>query len=432
MASQAYFVTTSNATRRQAASGSVDARARTDTRDWSVAEAVARISRSGRGGGLAAALRCVRSWEARGVETSGFKLATLKTRLALGVGLAGRVWSNGEPAWIPDVTKDPDFPRAAAAAEAGLRAGVSIPIVDEGVVVAVMEFFSRDVRPPDAALLTLLGGLGGQVGQFWARKQAERRALEEARLLATLGSAAQQLTRVTDPEEARPAVCQAALEISGAGLAQLFEPTSDGGLELTASVGVDLPPIRIGRGERSGALQALVTKKRLFVPDVRDDPHVSPRLAALADTRSIIFEPVLGESGVVGILVIAWPEETAKLPDQLASALPLLAAEAAVAIERTHLLKRLADAAQTDPLTGAANRRGLNGGDEFVVSFPDCSLGAGGKLVERLRGMTAGDQTFSAGLATWDGSESADDLIARADSALYEAKASGRDRVASI
>jgi diguanylate cyclase len=38
-------------------------------------------------------------------------------------------------------------------------------------------------------------------------------------------------------------------------------------------------------------------------------------------------------------------------------------------------------------------------------------------------------QTLSAGLATWDGLESADELVARADAALYAAKAGGRDRV---
>ena len=38
------------------------------------------------------------------------------------------------------------------------------------------------------------------------------------------------------------------------------------------------------------------------------------------------------------------------------------------------------------------------------------------------------DETVSAGIAQWDGAESSLELIARADSALYEAKRSGRDR----
>jgi PleD family two-component response regulator len=37
-------------------------------------------------------------------------------------------------------------------------------------------------------------------------------------------------------------------------------------------------------------------------------------------------------------------------------------------------------------------------------------------------------QTASAGVAVWDGEESATQLLARADAALYEAKRAGRAR----
>jgi len=39
-------------------------------------------------------------------------------------------------------------------------------------------------------------------------------------------------------------------------------------------------------------------------------------------------------------------------------------------------------------------------------------------------------QTCSAGLACWDFAESIDDLLGRADKALYLAKASGRNQLA--
>lgn len=67
------------------------------------------------------------------------------------------------------------------------------------------------------------------------------------------------------------------------------------------------------------------------------------------------------------------------------------------------------------------------GGEEFLVVLPDCSLEEAGEIVERLRAATPGEQTCSAGLALWDGVESIDELISRADSALYMAKAGGRD-----
>jgi diguanylate cyclase (GGDEF)-like protein/PAS domain S-box-containing protein len=69
------------------------------------------------------------------------------------------------------------------------------------------------------------------------------------------------------------------------------------------------------------------------------------------------------------------------------------------------------------------------GGEEFLVVLPDARLDQAAEVVERLRAATPGGQTCSAGLACWDFAETGEDLIARADVALYRAKASGRDRL---
>ena len=50
-------------------------------------------------------------------EFEAFKDATERRRFAPGVGLPGRVLSTGEPVWIPDVQKDPDFLRNKLLAE---------------------------------------------------------------------------------------------------------------------------------------------------------------------------------------------------------------------------------------------------------------------------------------------------------------------------
>jgi diguanylate cyclase (GGDEF)-like protein/PAS domain S-box-containing protein len=69
------------------------------------------------------------------------------------------------------------------------------------------------------------------------------------------------------------------------------------------------------------------------------------------------------------------------------------------------------------------------GGEEFLVLLPDCELEQAAGIVERLRAETPDGQTCSAGLARWDSAESAEDLLERADQALYVAKNSGRDRL---
>jgi diguanylate cyclase (GGDEF)-like protein len=66
------------------------------------------------------------------------------------------------------------------------------------------------------------------------------------------------------------------------------------------------------------------------------------------------------------------------------------------------------------------------GGDEFAL-LADCAPGAAENLVERLQEAMPEGHTCSAGLAYWDGQMTAEDLIAGADRALYEAKRARRD-----
>ncbi|MGH8300309.1 MAG: GGDEF domain-containing protein, partial [Steroidobacteraceae bacterium] len=82
------------------------------------------------------------------------------------------------------------------------------------------------------------------------------------------------------------------------------------------------------------------------------------------------------------------------------------------------------------------------GGEEFLLILPDTTLDAALASIERLRVLALGIRvphgegetplrvTFSAGLATTaDGARSLDEIIGRADAALYEAKNEGRDLV---
>ena len=68
------------------------------------------------------------------------------------------------------------------------------------------------------------------------------------------------------------------------------------------------------------------------------------------------------------------------------------------------------------------------GGEEFTVVLPNCAADQACQLIDRLRPGLPDSQTFSAGVATWDHQESAEDLLRRADQALLMAKKQGRNR----
>lgn len=69
------------------------------------------------------------------------------------------------------------------------------------------------------------------------------------------------------------------------------------------------------------------------------------------------------------------------------------------------------------------------GGEEFAVLLPGHGLASGRDVVDGLRRLTPGEQTFSAGVALWEPGTEPASAVAAADAALYRAKRSGRDRV---
>jgi PAS domain S-box-containing protein len=137
----------------------------------------------------AGVLRCVDLWHEPRMAFPEFITLSRSRTFSPGVGLPGRVWTTARPAWIEDVVRDANFPRAAVAAREGLHAAFGFPIVLEGEVLGVIEFFSHDIRAPDVELLQLLTSIGSQIGQYIERKSAEEAVrTSEARKAGVLAS----------------------------------------------------------------------------------------------------------------------------------------------------------------------------------------------------------------------------------------------------
>jgi diguanylate cyclase (GGDEF)-like protein len=101
---------------------------------------------------------------------------------------------------------------------------------------------------------------------------------------------------------------------------------------------------------------------------------------------------------------------------------------------------------RTFAITSFANIRtidrfGRYGGEEFLLVLPDTTEQSAARMVDRLRAIIAELDwsafspgmrvTISAGLATLRANETSDNFLARADRALYAAKAKGRNRITS-
>jgi PAS domain S-box-containing protein len=137
----------------------------------------------------ASVLRCADLYHLPSVQVPRFEAVSRQRGFELGIGLPGRVWASGKASWIPDVVRDSNFPRAPIADSEGLHGAFGFPIILDGEVLGVMEFFSHEIRQPDTELLQMMAAVGSQIGQLIERRRAEealRRSEERYRRLVGL------------------------------------------------------------------------------------------------------------------------------------------------------------------------------------------------------------------------------------------------------
>lgn len=120
------------------------------------------------------ALACTHFWTALPEEMTGFQKMSKDITFKKGVGLPGRIWASKEPDWINDVVIDPNFPRAKAAKDANLHGGWGVPIILNGDVYGVLEFFSVNRQQRDESILRSIHTIGHQLGQYINRIDSDR------------------------------------------------------------------------------------------------------------------------------------------------------------------------------------------------------------------------------------------------------------------
>ncbi|HUG93180.1 MAG TPA: PAS domain S-box protein [Planctomycetaceae bacterium] len=120
-------------------------------------------------------LTCVETWRNPSVDVGEFETVTRQITFRRGEGLPGRIWDSGRPAWIADVVHDANFPRAAVAERAGVHGAFGFPVLAGDELLGIVEFFSREIREPDDDLLEMSNTIGGQIGLFIERTEAETR-----------------------------------------------------------------------------------------------------------------------------------------------------------------------------------------------------------------------------------------------------------------
>ena len=164
-----------------------------------------------------AVLNFVSGWYCGDGELKPFKAVSEKSHFEPGIGLPGRVWKSKQPAWVENVTNDPNFPRAAAARTAGLKTGVGIPILARSKVIAVLEFFMRESRSQNEQLVKVIAAVAAQLGLVMERKGATEELSRINEILHSILSDMGDAVIVADKDENFLVFNPAAERMFGAG-----------------------------------------------------------------------------------------------------------------------------------------------------------------------------------------------------------------------
>ncbi|MEU4623472.1 diguanylate cyclase [Actinoplanes sp. NPDC023801] len=382
-------------------------------------------------------------------------------------------------------------------------------VVGSDVAPCLAEDGEHPVVRPDGSVRWAYQTVGHSVagGRPWTLVQlqdiTDRHLAEEAvrdsdRLLAAVAAAAR---RIRTGEDARATIVAAVRDLAAADNVSLLEPVTDSGrpaagpvreLVVTDAAGADVIGTLVPLDGTSMTARVFRSGEPIFLTDPASDPRVSPALLKMIDGSSVLWQPVVAEGRVIGVLAVGWRRRVESVSDYRTRAVGLLADETALALEHERLLRRLERMAFTDTLTALPNRRawqdamdrrlagavtsgqpltvaiadldhfkryndtyghtagdellqraaaafsaGLRdddflarwGGEEFVFVLPSTDAAQAVSVLERMRAALPDAQTCSIGVATWDHRETPSDLLQRADAALYAAKAAGRDRV---
>jgi signal transduction histidine kinase/ActR/RegA family two-component response regulator len=210
-----------------------------------------------------------------------FRRITEATPMPTGVGLPGRILATGKPAWIIDVTKDDNFPRARHAVDIGVRAAFGFPVLVGTQVGGVLEFFVETPSEPNTRLLELMGHIGAQLGRVVERQRAnEALRASNRRLEETLAQLKDKEQQVVQQERLR------ALGQMASGVAHDFNNA------LSAVVG--LSNLMLLRPEMTEDKAKLRRNLELIFTAGEDATHVVRRLREFYRQREDdeVFSPV--------------------------------------------------------------------------------------------------------------------------------------------
>jgi len=272
------------------------------------------------------------------------------------VGVAGRVMSSGELAFVADVSADPDW----IAGEAPVTSVICAPLIFDNRFLGLLNVETRGARRLDETDRSLVMIMATRVASAVALGLDRHKLASRAELFRDVEAFGREVTGSLALEPlARMMVEAIGRVVKADTLVVTLLDRSDGCYRVRGVRGV--AEAAVGREIEIGeGLTGRAIRDRALLIDDTQTPDKIPRtvrdlnIPPLAQGVSL---PLISDGVVVGAFAIGRTAHLSRFTDLEVEALQLLASSAALAVANAFLHAEVAEMAVRDSLTGLYNRR---------------------------------------------------------------------------
>jgi diguanylate cyclase (GGDEF)-like protein/PAS domain S-box-containing protein len=282
------------------------------------------------------------------------------------IGIVGRVYRTGQPAFVRDVSADPDY----RADSPDVRSEIAVPLRAGTQVVGVLDIESSEDALTEGDF-RLAQTVAERVGSALLLGREQQALAERARLFAGLSEFARAADAILEPERLWPVLIDALAEVFPGDVMTLTAlDRADGRYRLRAIRGVDQAvlgaEVRLGDGPAGRAIQS-----RAFVgPNELHRDQYARALRDLIPAESLISVavPLIRDDVVLGAISVGRASGHHPFSDVECEVLRVLGAAAALALANAQLHEEVSELAVHDGLTGLYNRRHFDAALDLILA----------------------------------------------------------------
>ncbi len=277
-------------------------------------------------------------------------------------GIVGRVMRSRRPAFVPDVSADPDY----WAVNPNVTSEICVPLLADHEFLGFVNVEATD-QPLDSTDLRVMVAVADRIAAALIIGRERQRLSERADLFRHLHEFSEAINGTLQPDELFRAIVRSVSIVVEADIAALHVHDRDSGRYLLRAVeGSELGTLgaeaRPGEGMAGRAIrdrtmiiddaaprpQALRTVDAGFMPSTPPGPMLSASI------------PLIRDRAVLGALTLMRDDRSRTFTELERDALAMIGQQTALAVTNVQLHAEVAELAMRDPLTGLFNRRYLD------------------------------------------------------------------------